>query len=330
MKRKKLSFVIATSIAIVFAMTNLSLAGDIKIALDCPPDPDKCGTFVWATAFAKHLEDNGIKTKTYPRGALGGEEEKLDQVSQGLLEVSCSDLAKTGQLNNTIFGFTLPYMFQSIAHLDRVVSNTELMKTVNAGTTQKGVRVLALIPAGAFSGLANTKRPIKTPADMKGMRIRAKDKNQAKYIEAWGANTVIIPWAEIYNSLQTGVADGYLNPSIVPIMFKHTEVLKYFSDVKFSAPLRVGICSEDWYNGLSDKERAIVDEAVVKADKANRLWQAKVEKRGLEDLKSAGIKVYMNSPEEIVEFKKLVRPLYSTVVSDKIAKDFITAADANR
>ena len=330
MKKMKLNYIIVAFIAVMFAMTNLTQAGDVKIALDCPPDPDKCGTYVWATAFAKHLEENGLKTKTYPRGGLGGEEEKLDQVSQGLLEVSCSDLAKTGQLNNTIFGFTLPYMFQSIAHLDRVVANTDLMKTVNKGTSKKGVRVLALIPAGAFSGLANTKRPIKTPVDMKGLRIRAKDKNQAKYIEAWGANTVIIPWAEIYNSLQTGVADGYLNPSIVPIMFKHTEVLKYFSNVKFSAPLRVGICSEDWYSGLSQKKRAIVDEAVVKADKANRLWQAKVEKRGLEDLKSAGIKVYVNSPKEIAEFKKLVQPLYSTVVSEKIAQDFIISAEANR
>ena len=56
----------------------------------------------------------------------------------------------------------------------------------------------------------------------------------------------------------------------------------------------------------------------------------KVEKQGLEDLKSAGIKVYVNSPEEIAEFKKILRPLYSTVVSEKIAKDFTTAADANR
>jgi TRAP-type C4-dicarboxylate transport system substrate-binding protein len=221
-------------------------------------------------------------------------------------------------------------MFQSIAHLDRVVANTDLMEMVNSGTTKRGVRVLSLIPSGAFSGLANTKRTIKKPSDLKGLRIRAKDKNQARYIEAWGANTVIIPWAEIYNSLQTGVADGYLNPSIVPIMFKHTEVLKYFSNVKFSAPLRVGICSEDWYRQLSQKDRDIVDEAVVKADAANRLWQAKVENQGIEDLKSAGIDVHENSAEEIAEFKKLVQPLYTEVVSENVAKDFIKAAEANQ
>ena len=56
--------------------------------------------------------------------------------------------------------------------------------------------------------------------------MRATDKIQAEYLKAWGASTVIIPWPEIYNSLQTGVADGYLNPAIVPTLFKHTEVIK--------------------------------------------------------------------------------------------------------
>ena len=330
MKKIKMNAIVIISLALVFALVDLAQAGGIKIALDSPPDLERSGSYVWAKTFADYLESNGMKVKMYPRDALGGEEEKLDQVTQGLLEVSCSDLAKAGQLDSTILGFNLPFMFDSLAHMDRVIANTDLMEKVNTGTCKKGVRVLSLIPVGAFSGLANTKRPVKTPPDVKGLRIRAMDKTQAQYIKAWGANTVIVPWAEIYNSLQTGVADGYLNPAIVPVMFKHTEVLKYFSDIKLSAPLRVSICSEEWYRGLSKKERAIVDEATNKANAANRAWQAKVEKSGTGALQGAGIKVYKNTPNEIAQFAKLARPVYTKIISKEIVNMFVTAAEGNR
>lgn len=307
-----------------------AFAVEIKIALDSPPDIEKSGTYVWAKTFGDQLQANGLKVKEFPRDALGGEEEKLDQVSQGLLEISMSDLAKAGQLNPTIFGFNLPFMFDSTPHLDKVIAKTDLLAKVNDGTTKKGVRVLALVTVGGFSGLANTKRPVKIPDDLKGLRIRAMDKSQALYLEAWGANTVVVPWAEIYNALQTGVADGYLNPAIVPILFKHTEVLKYYSDIKFGAPLRLAICSETWYQGLKQKDRAIVNDAVAKANTANRTWQVNVEKTGLDQLKGTGMKVHLSTPEERLQFAKLVKPVYSKVVSEEIAKAFIAASDANR
>ncbi len=321
---------IVTILVITLAVPGFVVAGGIKLALDSPEDPEKSGTYVWAKAFADHLQSKGIKVKLYTRDALGGEEEKLDQVSQGLLEVSMSDLAKAGQLDPTIFGFSLPYLFDSIAHMDKVIANSDLMDKVNAGTGKKGVRVLALVPVGDFSGLANTKHPVKTPADMKDLRMRAMDKKQVKILKALGASTVVIPWAEIYNALQTGVADGYTNPAIVPVMFKHTEVLKYYSDIKFALPLRISICSQDWYSGLSKADRSKVNEAVAKANAANRVWQAKVAQSGLKALEATGVKIHKSNSVEIRQFADLLQPLYSEMASPEIATIFSNAAAANR
>src|SRR4030042_578103 len=273
----------------VLALAGVCQAAEVKIALDSPPDLEKSGTYVWAKAFGDHLKANGMAVKEFPRDALGAEEEKLDQVTQGLLEVSMSDLAKAGQLEPSIFEFNLPYIFESTEHMDRAVQKTELFKKVNDGTTKKGVRVLALVTAGAFGGLANTKKPVNTPEDLKGLRIRAMDKAQAQYVEAWGASTVIVPWAEIYNALQTGIADGYLNPAVVPLLFKHTEVLKHYSDLRYSTPLRLAICSEDWYKKLTADQRKIVDDASAKATAANRAWQIPIDKTGLGDLEEGGM-----------------------------------------
>ncbi|MBN2034349.1 MAG: TRAP transporter substrate-binding protein [Deltaproteobacteria bacterium] len=318
------------SFALVLAIFCAADAGEIKIALDCPPDLNKCGTYVFSKAFSDHLIASGLAVKLYPDQALGNEDEKLDQVSQGLLEISNSFLGKTGQLDPTVFGFNLYYLFDSLEHADKVIANTDVLNKINAGLTKKGVRLLALASVGSFSGFANTKRPIKTPADMKGLRMRAMDKVQTEYLSAWGASTVVVEWAEIYNALQTGVTDGYINPAIVPVMFKHTELLKYYSDVKVGVPFRVIICSERWYKGLSDKDRKIVDEATVKGVAANREWQTRMEKSDLDTLKAAGVQVYQNTVEEREQFANIARPLYAKVTSPEIAEMFIKAAEKNR
>jgi len=327
MKRK---LMLVLTVLFIFMLVGASHAAVIKIALDSPPDMENSGTYVWAKTFGDQLKANGLDVKEFPRDALGAEEEKLDQVTQGLLEVSMSDLAKAAQLEASIFGFHLPYMFDSQEHMDRVMEKTDLFKKVNDGTTKKGVRVLALVASGSFSGLANTKRPVNTPDDLKGLRIRAMDKNQVEYIQAWGASTVIVPWAEIYNALQTGIADGYLNASVVPVLFKHTEVIKYFSEIKYGAALRIAICSEQWYKKLSPADRKIVDAAALKATAANRAWQVQIEQKGLQGLEKAGVKVTRNTPEQRALFAKSARTVYEKVVGREVAESFVKASDANR
>jgi len=321
-------FILAVSIGLV---ASAALAGgEIKLALDCPPDPDQCGTYFWSKTFSDFLDSQGQKVKLYQRDALGGEAEKLDQVSQGLLEISNSDLAKAGSLDPTIFGFYLPFMFEDMGHFFRTMNNTDLLAKINAGLTKRGVRVLSVIPLGSMTGIATSKKIIKTPADFAGVRMRALDKKQAKWYEIWGANAVVIPWSEIYNALQTGIADGYLNPAFVPVMFKHTEVLKYYSDVKLAPSLRVALCSEDWYQGLGTEERTLVDKGVAKANAAIQDWSQKTEAQGLDALRKAGMEVYSNTAAEKAQFADLIRPLYNEIVDEKIVEIFVQAAEKNR
>jgi len=329
-KIEKLLFLMSLAVSIALVASAAMAGSEIKLALDCPPDPGQCGTYFWSKTFSDYLESKGQKVKLYPRDALGGEAEKLDQVSQGLLEISNSDLAKAGSLDPTIFGFYLPFLFEDMGHFFRTVNNTDLLAKINDGLAKRGVRVLSVIPLGSMNGIATTKKIIKTPADFEGVRMRALDNKQAKWFELWGANAVVIPWSEIYNALQTGIADGYLNPAFVPIMFKHTEVLKYFSDVKLAPSLRVALCSEDWYQGLSPADRALIDEGVAKANMAIQEWSQKAEAQGLDALRKAGMEVYVNTAEEKAKFAALIRPHYNEIVDEKIAEMFVQAAEKNR
>ena len=166
------TFILAAAVAVL--PTGI-FAQEIKIALDSPPDLERSGSYVWAHNFAEALKAAGLEAREIPRDAIGGEAEKLDQLSIGLLEVSLSDVNSVGRIDPFIMGVRLPYIFDDVAHMDRVMAEGDILDVVNEGIVEAGVRVLALVPLGPPSGIINTRKPIRQPEDLRGLRMRALD-----------------------------------------------------------------------------------------------------------------------------------------------------------
>lgn len=307
----------ASAVALVFA---LPAVAEVKIALDSPPDLEKSGTYVWAHTFGKHLNANGIKAEEYERNSLGEEAERLDQVSQGLLEVSMSDAKSAGTLDSTIFGSMMPYFFDDMAQLDKALDEGGMLAKINEGTTPKGVRVLDLVMTGTPTGIFTTEVPIRKFEDMQGVRMRALDEVQINTFEQWGSKGTIVSWSEVPNALQTGVAGGYINPAFVPLTYGHTAFIKYFTNAQMSPSVRVAIASEDWYQSLSDEERATVQAAVDAAHKANRELVSD-DAAVLKQLGEAGIEVIELTAEERGKFRAASQPLYESTKMPEGALD---------
>ena len=298
--------------SLAFAMTIAApVTAEVKIALDSAKDLENSGTYVWANACSTYLNAKGMEAVEYERGALGAEAEKMDQVQQGLLEVSLSDTKGVGALDGHITPTTLPYLFPDWESVDRGLANGMLDK-INAGTTPQGVRVIAMAALGSSAGIFNTKKPVTSAADMADLRMRALDENQIGVYKLWGTNGTIVAWDEVPNALQTGIADGYLNPPMVPLMFGHTGFIKYFTDAKVGLGSRTIIVSEDWFQGLSAEEQKIVMDAAAIATKANRDWLA-TRSAELDKLREAGIEVTTLTPEAWNEFRALSEPLHNMV-----------------
>ncbi|PLS21432.1 TRAP transporter substrate-binding protein [Neptunicoccus cionae] len=298
----------ASAVALSFALPS---AAEVKIALDSPPDLEKSGTYVWAHTFGNYLNANGIEAAEYERNSLGEEAERLDQVSQGLLEVSMSDAKSAGTLDSTIFGSMMPYFFDDMAQLDTALDEGGMLAKINEGTTPKGVRVLDLVMTGTPTGIFTTEVPIRKFEDMQGVRMRALDEVQINTFEQWGSKGTIVSWSEVPNALQTGVAGGYINPAFVPLTYGHTAFIKYFTNAQMSPSVRVAIASEDWYQSLSDAEREIVQQAVDAAHKANRELVSD-DSEVLKQLEEAGIEVIELTPEERAKFREASQPLYES------------------
>lgn len=293
----------------------LSLGGavsaQVKIALDSPADKAASGTYLWANTFSTYLNDHGIAAEEFQRGSLGGDDELFDQVSQGLLEVAMSPLNSVSALDKLVYGLRLPYFFADQAEVDRALNEGGMLARINEATTKAGVRVVSVNYVGTDTGIFNTKKPVKSVADMVGLRMRALDESQIELYKAWGAGGTIVSWAEVPNALQTGVADGYMNPAFVPLLFGHTDFLKYYTDAAVSPSLRITIVSEDWYQDLSDADRGVVDDAVVAATAANRAWLG-TQDAVLDKLEAAGVAIERLDQAARDEFRAASGPAYES------------------
>ncbi len=304
-------FFTGSLVAATLALGAGSATAQVKIALDSPPDLNGSGSYVWAHTFSTYLNDHGLAAEEFQRGALGGDDELFDQVSQGLLEVSMSPLNIVGSIDKLIYGLRLPYFFTDMAEVDRALNEGGMLAKINEATTPEGVRVLAVNTVGQATGIFNTKKPVASVADMSGLRMRALDESQIELYEAWGAAGTIVSWAEVPNALQTGVADGYMNPAFVPLLFGHTDFLKHFTDARVAPSLRIAIVSEDWYQGLSDEERATVDAATAAATQANRDWLG-TQDAVLGKLEEAGVAVIKLDQAARDAFRAASAPAYNS------------------
>jgi Asp-tRNA(Asn)/Glu-tRNA(Gln) amidotransferase A subunit family amidase len=136
---------------------------------------------------------------------------------------------------------------------------------------------------------------------------------------------------DISLGLQTGVIDGYLNSPFVPVMFGQTDFVKNFSDAGVIIPIRAIIASKQWYDGLSDAERATVNDAVAKANAATQAWLDKASVVALTTLEDAGVTVQRLSEEEKEAFRELSQPVYrSGLLPEADVETWLAVANKTR
>ena len=324
MKLKALTF------AALLAVST-SASAEVKIALDSAPALDTSGSYNWAFAFGQALTEAGMDVRELPRGSVGDEAEKFDQVSTGLLEISLSDVRAVAQVDPFIYGIRLPYIFTDIAHMDRTLAAADFYTRINESLAEQDAILLALAPLGPASGVITTTQAVRSPSDMADLRMRALDDAQIAMYEAWGSSGTIVPWGEVPAGLQTGVIDGYLNSPFIPVMFGQTDFVRNFATADVIWPLRAVLASKDWYDGLSDEDRATVDAAVVTADAAARAWLEEASVNGLTALEENGVTVQRLTDEERAVFREASLAVYqSDLMSAEDTALWQTLSEENR
>ncbi len=267
------------------------MADTFKVAVG-----DAAGGTQWelGQAFAKAFsEKTGGKHKVdlFPNGQLGDEQDTVNNAAMGLLDFSILAINNITPFSPTVGILTLPYVIQSAEEAKKLTQG-DLGKELTENTLRDaGVRIVGWAYSG-FRVLTNSKRPVKTLEDLKGLVIRV-PKNQimiASY-QAWGINPTPMAWSETFTALQQRVVDGQDNPYITVAAMKFNEVQKYVTNIRYIFSLEPLIISEQVFKSQKpDVQKAILEAGQIATEHSYK-YLLDTEDKIKKELVAAGMEI---------------------------------------
>ncbi len=274
--------------------------------------PEGYPTVLGDREFAKQLEEktNGrIKVEVYIGGQLGDENSTTEQVQFGAIDairINCSVLA---QFNDLVGAVTQPYLFKDKDQMFRALEGEAGKKLLDSLESNSKMVGLAWLDAGSRN-FYNTKKDVKTPDDLKGLKIRVQEsKPMLDLVQALGASPTPMAYGDVYSALQTGVIDGAENNWPSYLSTNHYEVATHITiDEHTRVPELIVMSKMTWDKISPDDQKLVVEAAKAGAEVEKTEW-LKQEKEAEDKIAAAG-KVTITKLDDKQAFQDKVKSLY--------------------
>lgn len=264
-------------------------------------DPIDSGAGEYGLKFKELVEaKTGGKTtvELFPNCSLGDESEMLQNARRGSLDMVIAGIGNAVPLASGLAALTLPYLLEND---DMVVKATtgKLFDHFNKVAMETGgLRILGYCYTN-FRHLTNSKRPVESLADIKGLKLRVpNNKVFIDTFEAWGANPVPMAWSETFTALQQGVVDGQDNPYVVNATMKFQEVQPYLTEIHYQYSLQPLFVGVDNFNSFPAELQQIVQDAAMDAQKHVHAWENANSDKARKVMEEAGVKVSLLKDED--------------------------------
>jgi tripartite ATP-independent transporter DctP family solute receptor len=229
-----------------------------------------------------------FEVSVFPQAQLGSEREMQEQLTTGTLEIAITGVLAIYEPKITLL--ELPFLFRDRDHILKA-HTSEAASALFSTLPGKGIRLLGYLENG-FRHITNNTRPINSPDDLKGLKIRTPENlAQIETFNALGSSPTPMPFSELYAALRQGVVDGQENPLQGINDGKLFEVQKHLALTSHIYNSAYVVVSESFYQSLTPEDREAVETALKEATD----WQfnhiAKQDGELLETLKKAGMEV---------------------------------------
>lgn len=281
--------------------------------------PESNPRYISMEKFAADVAEktNGhVTVEVFGNGQLGTEKEMLEQVVAGVTQGM-----RGGQYDFSprLLMFTLPFLANNREEVTALLQS-DLAKKVSAEAAETtGTVIINLCDAGGFRQFSNNTRPLTKPEDLKGLKMRT---NGMKTIDltfqAMGANTVSVPYADLYMGLKTSIADGQENPWVNVEGMKFYEVQKYFTEVNYQFHPDPFYVNAEWWNSLPAEFQTILTECATAMGEYNDQLIDQNSDAAKQVVIDAGCEVYVPTAEELAAFQAACQPVYEQVVTEGI------------
>jgi TRAP-type transport system periplasmic protein len=266
---------------------------------------------------AKLMELSGGKMgiDQFPLAQLGQEPVMLQKLRSGDIDFVITSTANASTLAPQAGVFSLHFIFRDQDHLAKTLADPQVSQAFREMIKEsvQGAQVLGLITMGMRNMYA--KKDIKSVEDVKGQKVRVQaTKTEDTHFPAYGAQTVHMPFGEVYTSLQTGVVNVAENGVNVYLANKHYEVAPILSLTEHEANNNCIWVSDKTWNSFSDEEKKWVQAAAEEVSRTEPMKALALEKESAERLKKLGVKVVEGVDK--AGFIKAAQP-----IQDQLAKE---------
>jgi TRAP-type transport system periplasmic protein len=306
--KRLLVVLMALVVFITLASVSLTRAAALEMKLGhfaADSHPGNLASKMFAEAVEKRT-NGAIKVVIYPNNALGSPPDVLEQNILGAVDMSLPTQGQLGKYSKKFNCVMLPFMYNSYEHADKVLDG-KFITWAAPDLDPAGLVFLSNWEWG-FRNLTNSKRPVNSPGDVKGLKVRTPPElpTQAA-MEALGAVVATINFNELQMALKQGVVDGQENPIAVIYSNKIYETQKYLAMTGHNYNTMVHVISKKVWDKLTSEQKAIVKEESKKAGDWMRKTVRAEEADQMNQLKKFGMEV--TYPDKS-EFKKLMKPAY--------------------
>jgi len=255
------------------------------------------------------LSNGSIRVDLFPNNTLGGALEQVDQLRTNQIQMAWGSIGFYDKLVPELGAAILPFAAtspeQAICQMD-----SGLGKYLEDKMAEKGVLVLGWAQVGARH-ITNNKRPIKSVADMEGLKIRTLPGEAWQLtFRALHANPTPIDIKELYQALQQGVVDGQENPYDNMVVRKFSEVQKYLSNSGHFYDWAAYMVNKSAFEKLSADQQSAVRKAAAKAVAEQRATSIRENKVARDQLIKEGMEYHELTPADLAKFREATRSVY--------------------
>jgi tripartite ATP-independent transporter DctP family solute receptor len=261
-----------------------------------------------------------ISFKMFAGGVLGSEKEVIEQVQLGAIQMARVSLGVVGPVVPEVNVFNMPFVFRDQAHMRKIIDG-EIGQEILDKITNSDTKMVALAWMDGGTRNLYTKKPVRSLADLKGMKIRVQGNPLfIDTINDMGGNGIAMDTGEIFSALQTGVIDGAENNPPTLLEHNHYQNAKYYTLTGHLILPEPVVMSRATWDKLKPEEQALVKKAARDAQMEERtLWDAK-SASAEEKLKAAGVEFITVDKKPFFDATQPVRDKYGAQFAELIKR----------
>lgn len=266
----------------------------------------------------------------YPNGQLGGNEDMIQMVKAGVLDIAKVSSSSLEQFNPAYAIFSLPYTFQSTEHYFRTMNESEAVQEIFQSTYDDGFIAIGWFDSGARSIYTTKDGPCETPDDLHGLKIRTQGSpTSIEMINNMGGAATPMSAGEVYTSLQQGIIDGAENNETVLVDDGHGEVAKSYTYTQHQYTPDIVIISTATWEAMSENDQQKLLDAMDGAWEAHEEKWLEIVDRNIAGAKEMGVQFYTIDKTPFIEAVKAQQEAFCAESEDnaRYFADFLSYVD---